>query len=223
MIGNNMDKETIQALAELGVAALALVAVVIIAYIILNRAKSDTSTIKVFADLLTTSYKKISDDVEIHGNQSTTRHGEMVLALQNVTVALTKIINSDADILKEVQEVKKTGGDIMATVTPIDQILQEIRNELQQLRQSVDNHLDESTKFRDNVTAKTTEIESRLLQVETRVTEESVKIDPQTKPTKEKKDDGNTIGHSRRLDNPTGTDSDTGSSPGGDDSKTLSA
>ena len=196
---------------------------VIIAYIILNRAKSDTSTIKVFADLLTESYKDIVDDAKKHGDESNTMYREMVSTLQTMNALLTKIVNNDDEILKEVKEVQKTGGKIMAKVTPIDQVLKEIRDELQQLRVSVDTHLNSSTQFRDQVKKKTEIIEQRLGVVEKRVTQETpvVESDDSEKQPKEKTNNVRSTKQSSGLDNSSGVDSGNGGSDDGNTGKAV--
>lgn len=180
-----MDKETIKMLSELGVAALALIVVVIIAYIILNRSKSDTDTIRVFADLLTQSFKDILDDVKAHGNESTSRHEEIVLVLQSVNSSLVSNVKGNDTILAKVNEATVTGDKIMETITPIDQILRDIRNELQQLRTSVDAHLESSTAFSNQIKKKTGEIEARLELVE-KTTKEPPAIKPDDSESKAK-------------------------------------
>lgn len=177
-----MDRETLRALSELGVAALALIAVIIFAYTMFNRSKSDTSVIKVFADIVSNSIKDMSQGLEIHGNESTSRHGEVVLALQMVNTSLAMLIDNDRQILQSVEEVKQTGGQIMATVTPLEQSLAEIRDELRRLRESVEAQFAIAATIRDDVTARTTQIEERLLQVEKRATQEQPAIPAEPKP-----------------------------------------
>ena len=172
--------EEIKALADLGVAALALIAVIIFARTVYTRSKSDASTIKVFADLLSNSFTTISENVQGHGDESATRHLEIVSTLQIMSELLLQHINSGNDVSQTVkelsdnigaykEEVKQAGVKIMDTMQPLDQILTEIRDELQELRASVDTHL---TNFKDDVATKTAEIEVRLLQVEKRATQE---------------------------------------------------
>ncbi len=176
--------EELKMLAELGVAALALIAVIIFARTVYSRSKSDANTIKVFADLLSNSFSTISQSVQNHGDESTTRHLEVVSAMQAISQLLLQHINGDAEMVKSVNElstnvgaytdeVKQAGVKIMDTMQPLDQILTEIRNELQELRASVDTHL---TNFKDDVATKTAEIEVRLLQVEKRATQETPAI-----------------------------------------------
>lgn len=183
-----MDSETIRILSELGVSALALIIVTIFAYTVFNRSKTDTSVIKVFADLVSNSIKDMSEGLSTHGNESTARHGEIVLALQAMNTSLAMLVDGGNEILLTVKEVRKTGGKIMETVTPIDKMLQEIRDELQQLRVSIDAHLISSTQFRDNITKQAGTIEVRLLDVEKRVTQETPKpqdIENETRPNEE--------------------------------------
>lgn len=180
-----MTKE-LEVLAELSVAALALIAVIIFAYTVYNRSKSDANTITVFAELLSNSFKTISQNVQTHGDESTTRHREVVSALQTMSQLLLQHINNDAEMVTSfnelsnnvgayTEEVKQAGVKIMETMQPLDQILIEIRNELQELRASVDTYL---TNFKDEVATKTAEIEVRLLQVEKRATQEIPVIIP---------------------------------------------
>jgi len=188
--------EELKILAELGVAALALVAVIIFARTVYNRSKSDANTIKVFADLLSNSFNTISKSVQSHGDESTTRHREVVSALQTMNQILLQHVKNDAEVVNSVnelsnnvgtytEEVKQAGVKIMDTMQPLDQILTEIRNELKELRASVDKHL---TNFKDEVATKTAEIEVRLLQVEKRATQET----PGIQPGSETKDEAKT-------------------------------
>ncbi len=176
----------LEILAELGVAALALIAVIIFAYTVYNRSKSDAKLIKVFADLLSNSFDTIAKGVQTHGDESTIRHQEVVSTLQTMTQLLLQHINIVNTVVQSVnelsnnvgtytEEVKQAGEKIMDTMQPLDQILTEIRNELKELRASVDTHL---TNFKDEVATKTAEIEVRLLQVEKRATQETPAIQP---------------------------------------------
>lgn len=180
--------EELKILAELGVAALALIAVIIFAYTVYNRSKSDAKLIKVFADLLSASFNTISENVNSHGDESTTRHLEVVSTLQTMTQLLLQHINSDNDVSQSVkqlsdnvgvytEEVKQAGVKIMDTMQPLDEILKEIRNELKELRASVDTHMNT---FKEQVATKTAEIEVRLLQVEKRATQETPAIQAPT-------------------------------------------
>ena len=83
--------------------------------------------------------------------------------------------------------LQNTMDKIMTTVTPLEQSLADIRDELRQLRESVDTHLSRFEALRDTVTEKTEQIETRLLQVEKTATQETpVIIEPKTEAKTEK-------------------------------------
>jgi hypothetical protein len=201
-----MEAETIKILGSLSAITLAAIVLVYVARIAFTRSKSDTDTIKVFADLLSGAFTDIKNDVKSHGAESETRHTEILGAFREHMELTRTLINSfserdkkiissindlSANVGAHIQKVNEVGGDIMDKVTPLDEVLVAIHAELKLLRQSVDAHLADSVKFRDDVEEKTQVIETRLHEVEKRVTQETPTIPkvlepvPKTKPTDE--------------------------------------
>ena len=102
----------------------------------------------------------------------------------NNAALINKVEQLKTDLITEAQSISdastlpliNTMDEIMTTLTPLEQSLADIREELRQLRQSVDIHLESSNAFRDIVTAKTIQIEDRLIQVEKTATQETPAI-----------------------------------------------
>lgn len=156
----------IGSLAELGVATLALIVVVIIAYTILNRSKSDTRVIKVFADMVSGSIRDISEGVKVHGDQSVTRHGEVVLAFQTLHPLFLQLINNSTEILKVVKEVKQSGGQIRPAIDTLAQQLETQKGSVDKMNDTVSNQNQDIKK-----------ILATLVRLESKVTAISNKFD----------------------------------------------
>ena len=118
----------------------------------------------------------------------------------NNAALINKVEQLKTDLITEAQSISDastlplitTMDEIMDTVTPLEQLIGELRSDIRalqnsvnaqveetaQMNESVRAHYESSTKFRDDVTAKTAEIENRLIQVEKTATQETPVITP---------------------------------------------
>lgn len=147
--------------------------------IALEGNNEEWSTVKESIGLLIDTMQKFITDIPIaHAAQN-----EAIAAIPEAIIPSIDILSVNVKEYTDKTEEARQG--IMETMTPLEQSLREIRDELQALRESID------TRWRglkEEVDTKTEQIESRLLQVEKTATQETPVIQPDSdKPKTEEK------------------------------------
>jgi methyl-accepting chemotaxis protein len=180
-----------------------------------NALDRNTDTLDTVKDGIENSFNSFTESMKHIVGTITTEHAEQFQAIQ----AIPGEIMPSIQILKQQLEDHKGSVEQMTdTVDNQNGTIQQILEAVLRLESKVEVIAGKFNDFQEN---------SRILGTEIKETQQeivTIKGDiAKLKPIKEKKDDGQPIEHSRRLDNPTSTDSDDGGSAGGDDSKTVSA
>jgi uncharacterized coiled-coil DUF342 family protein len=204
-----MDSELIKLLAGLGAVGIAAMAVMIVAWALLFRTKSDNKTAsnqyivtKELLTLLADSYKTIGDGINSHTIESTTRHLEVLGGFQTVQKQFSNVADTMKSIksglvstLAEHDTIIKSVNDLSAEVGAYREKVKEVGGGIVNEVSKIDKILDELIALRrdvqglkETVTTKTQQYEERIDVLEVSVkslqpTEEAPKLE--TKPKTE--------------------------------------